>query len=113
MASTINVPDGSKLVIQTTEAAFTIEFAGSIIRLSSDQELNLKASPVSTDGPTYVGGILNVTDVVEASAGITVGTIKVIGSQQPSIANATTPADAVGKLNALLEALRAHGLIAT
>ncbi len=102
-----NAQDGDKFIISTDASTFTIEFAGSITYVSSDQELCIKAGTVSTDGATYIGGPLDVTEL------ITVGGQQVVSAQQPAIEDATSESDAVTKLNDLLAALRTHGLIAS
>lgn len=49
---------------------------------------------------------------LDRSLVIKIGANQVLGSQQPAIADATSPEDMVRKFNLLLEELRNHGLIA-
>ena len=66
-------------------------------------------APISA--PNIVGPI-NVTSVLTAGQQITMQGLKVIGVQQAAIADAVG-SDEVAKINDILAALRAHGLIAT
>jgi hypothetical protein len=61
---------------------------------------------VDTSGRISVGTSSN-------PGGLNVGGIQVVGAQQPAIAGATDSTDVVTQINALLAALRAHGLIAS
>lgn len=109
-----NIPDGSKIILATTESVLTIEFSGSIIRLSSDEELNLQGRAVSTDTDvTYIGKDLNVAGKTIVGKIYGPNEVQLIGDQQPAIADATTPANAVDTVNAVLAGLRAHGLFAS
>ena len=58
---------------------------------------------------------LNIRNAIQINAGrhISVGNIQVITDQQAAVSNATNLTDVVAQLNALLAALRTHGLIAT
>lgn len=60
---------------------------------------------VDTSGRVSIG-------TASIPGGINVGGTQVVGAQQPAIADATDTSDVVTQLNALLAALRLHGLIA-
>ena len=52
-------------------------------------------------------------DGTDATEGVSINGVKVLGQQGAAVANATDAASVIARLNDLLARLRTHGLIAT
>lgn len=106
------------------ELAFTVyrhdthEYVGGHASLKTDVDESGYAHSILFEGPrpfkmnNYMGRFsLDAMQGINASSGYFVDGIQVLGPRLAAIENATSPEDAVVKLNLLLAAMRQHGLI--
>jgi hypothetical protein len=99
-------PNGTGAVITAvTTEAWTATARGTRLSLAT----NATGSAVTTERVRINEAGLDI----RSSGSLAVGGIKVVGARGAAVANATDAASAVTQLNALLERLRAHGLIAS
>ncbi|WP_370311645.1 glycosyl hydrolase family 28-related protein [Sagittula sp.] len=85
---------------------------------NTSTELQIRTGKASTDGKNFVEGVSEAAGAavtrfaIRHDGAYLVGNTKVVGTQQAAIAD-SAGGDEVSKINAILAALRGHGLIAT
>lgn len=83
---------------------------GSVQNISGN--MHYDTSSPNRDHKFYGDGVLKITlDMGDPS--VKINSIKIIGTQQSAIADATDAATAISQLNLFLAAARTHGLIAS
>lgn len=80
---------------------------------STNPAIRRESANAEIYGNTFRAGATNYSQSVASTGGVTVDGTKVVGDQQSAIASDSSGAANQGTVNAILDALRAHGLIAT